>query len=112
MSVSSHFTLFAGECDSAFSEGWLWPAGQSDALGSLAVALSNLDSRLWRSFEGDRQLVVRSFVQPGEPSFSGPFRTHRLRFIPETWVTTSCRTGCRWSARSSVPGRYNRDRNA
>ena len=31
--------------------------------------------------------------------------------VPKTWVTTSCRTGCRWSARFSARGRYIRDHN-
>src|SRR6478736_9803675 len=34
-------------------------------------------------------LIRRSQVRvlPGTPSYAGPFRTHGLRFIPETWVT-------------------------
>jgi hypothetical protein len=31
------------------------------------------------------------------------------RNVPKTWVTISCRTDCRWSARSSARGRYSRD---
>ncbi|CAH2405580.1 hypothetical protein MES5069_480002 [Mesorhizobium escarrei] len=38
-----------------------------DALRALAVTLANFDGRFWRNFEGDRQLVVRGFIRPGEP---------------------------------------------
>ncbi len=41
-----------------------------------------------------------------------PARRHRSRFVPKTWVTTSCRTGYRWFARFSAPGRYIRDHSA
>ena len=52
-----------GECDRAFSEGRLRTAGQPNSLGAVAISLANLEGGLWRSFEGNRQHKVRSFVQ-------------------------------------------------
>jgi len=43
---------------------------------------------------------------------SCPARRHRQQNVPKTWVTTSCRTGCRGVARFSAPGRSSRDRSA
>lgn len=64
----SHFTLFAGKRDSAFSEGRLSPPVKSMRFAlAFAVELANLDVSLWRSFEKNRQLVVRGFIQHGGP---------------------------------------------
>ena len=56
------------ECDRAFSEGRLRTAGHPNSLGAVAITLTNPEGGLWRSFEGNRQHKVRSFVQPEEPT--------------------------------------------
>jgi hypothetical protein len=50
-----------------FPEGRLRAAGQANSISSVAVTLPNSEGGFWRSFEGNRQHKVRSFVQPGEP---------------------------------------------
>ena len=64
-----HYPHLQGEGDSAFSEGRLRTAAQPNSLGTVAIPLANFEGGLWRSFEGNRQHKVRSFVQPGEPAF-------------------------------------------
>ena len=51
-------------------------------------------------------------IPPLPPHAGCPARRHGLRNVPKTWVTISCRTDCRWSARSSAPGRCSRDHSA
>ena len=73
------FALLKSEPDGAFPQCRLRTTGKPDPLGAIAITLPNLDSGLWRSFEGNRQHIVRGFIQPGEPT---PFL-----YGPETWVT-------------------------
>ncbi len=55
--------------------------------------------------------VIRNDGVGGSSPFTGttfphcPIRRHGSRFVPETWVTTSCRTGCRLFVVFSAPGR-------
>jgi hypothetical protein len=61
------FTLLKSEPDGAFPQCRLRATGKPDPLGAIAITLPNPDIGLWRSFEGNRQHVVRGFIQPGEP---------------------------------------------
>jgi len=49
-------------------------------------------------------------IRPGEPRQIGLFRTHGLRFIPETWVTLLVRRDFRSVRACMSPGRSTRDR--
>jgi hypothetical protein len=68
------FTLLKSQRDGPFPQCRLWATGKPNPFGSVAITLPHPDKGLWRSIEGNRQLKVRSFVQPGEPNFSRAWR--------------------------------------
>jgi hypothetical protein len=84
----------ASDTARARSQCRLRSASQPDSLS--AVALPNPDGGLWRSFEGDRQLVVRIFADPGEPNFSTTLAAPARSLLPKgngnelvtSWVRT------------------------
>lgn len=56
------------EGDRAFPQRGFRAAGQPNSLSAVAITLPHPNGRPWRSgFEGNRQLIVRIFIRPGEP---------------------------------------------
>ncbi len=58
------------------------------------------------------RLGSRVRIPSPTPDLRCPTLRDRYRLVPKRWVTTSCRTGCRWVAGFFAPGRYSRDRSA
>ena len=88
----ANLTLLKRKGDRPFSQGWLGATRQANPLRTVAITLTDPLGGLWRRFEGNRRLKVRSFIQLGDTISVAPrSRSNRMQKATGPVARARCR---------------------